>query len=327
MINEFKYTEQREWDDSRILKCCPEPKPNPSDPPSSDCCYNSWQAELDVVNWELTEVTNELTHAQKHLSLVTTRYTRLKLWNDELSSANDLALAVCRQLEIIEAQLVNTCKNTQFTVKGVEILYCMVREFYLTLDQLQAKYDSLQNCIKCLANPALQPTAGIVKVLTDYGTALTAVLATRDALIVLVMSAMDSAVSLHRQICDHYGYKRLIRIWQDTLACGVPCEEGPIIRPLEASKQERGGIPGGPGVGSSGVAAGEPFCLEPILHFPICNEGYCKEIHFLYETEKKEMKELTKEVQELTKRQLALQAIQQSLQNALKEVNPAVRCS
>src|SRR5579871_3767725 len=144
MINEFKYIEQREYDDSKILKCCPEPKPNPSDPPSSDCCFNTWQAELDIVNWELKEVTNELTHTQKHLAVVTTRYNRLKTWNDELSSANDLAFTICRQLEIIEAQLVNTCKNTQYTVKGVEILYCMVREFYITLDQLQARFDHLQ---------------------------------------------------------------------------------------------------------------------------------------------------------------------------------------
>jgi hypothetical protein len=316
MINEFKYTEQREYDEAKIARCCPEPKPNPVDPPGSDCCFNSWQAELDVVNWELAEVTSELTHAQKHLTLVTTRYNRLKTWSDELSSANDLAFAVCRQLEIIEAQLVNTCKNTQFTVKGAEILYCMVREFYLTLDQLQAKYDSLQNCIKSLNNPALTATTGIGKALADYGTALTAVLATRDALIVLVMSALDSAISLHRQVCDHYGYKRLIRIWQDTLACGVPCEEGPVIRPLEKEK-----------VIVAGGGNGEPFCLEPILQFPICNQPYTREIHSLYEAERREMRELTNEVTALTKRQLALQAIQQSLQNALKEVNPAVRCS
>lgn len=313
MINEFKYTEQREFDESKVLKCCPEPKPGPNEPPSSDCCYNSWQAELDIVNWELTTVTSELTHAQKHLAVVTTRYNRLKTWSDELSSANDLSFAVCRQLEIIEAQLVNTIKNTQFTVKGVELLYCMVREFYITLDQLQGKYDSLQNCIKCLNNPALTATSGIGKVLADYGTALAAVLATRDALIVLVMSAMDSAVSLHRQIGDAYGYKRLIRIWQDTLACGVPCEDGPVIRPLETKDKA--------------IVAGEPFCLEPILGFPICNQPYYREIHSLFEAERREMRELTNEVKELTKRQLALQAIQQSLQNALKEVNPAVRCS
>jgi hypothetical protein len=319
MINEFKYTESREYDDSKILKCCPDPKPNPNDPPSSDCCYNNWQAELDIVNSELTVVTKELTHAQKHLTIVTTRYNRLKTWSDELSSANDLAFAVCRQLEIIEAQLVNTCKNTQFTVKGVEILYCMVREFFITIDQLQAKYDSLQSCIKCLNNPALTATTGIGKVLADYGTALTAVLATRDALIVLVMSALDSAVVLHRQICDQYGYKRLIRIYQDTLACGVACEDGPVIRPLEAKPERAGSIPGGP--------VTEPFCLEPILEFPICNQHYFREIQQLSDAERREVRELTNEVKELTKQQLALQAIQQSLQNALKEVNPAVRCS
>src|SRR5579872_1826485 len=104
MINEFKYVAQREYDEAKVTKCCPEPKPGEPAPPSSDCCYNTWQAELEVVNWELKEVTNELTHTQKHLALVTTRYNRLRTWNDELASANDLAFKVCHQLEIIEAQ-------------------------------------------------------------------------------------------------------------------------------------------------------------------------------------------------------------------------------
>jgi len=185
MINEFKYTEQREYDDSKILKCCPEPKPNPSDPPSSDCCYNTWQAELDVVNWELKEVTNELTHAKKHLTLVTTRYTRLKLWDEELSSANELAFAVCRQLEIIEAQLVNICKNTQFTVKGVEILE--YRESFggqvrdpAWLAQFTAKHHGdalvLTGDIRNISGATLSSkhiTGGVKRLLSTYAIAVT----------------------------------------------------------------------------------------------------------------------------------------------------------
>jgi len=317
MINVLEYTK---WDDSQLHKCCPDPKPNPPDPPSSDCCFNSWQGDLTSINLELTEVNKELAHVQKHLAIATIRYTRLKTWNDELTTANDLAINMCHKLEIIEAQLINICVKTDSTIKGVEILYCMVRDFYQTLDILQEKYDYLQNCIKCLGNSALTPTQGIGKCLADYGALLTAVLATRDGLIQLMMMAMDSSISLHRQLCDPYGYKKLIRVWQDTLACGIPCEEGTLYSP-GASRQPS------PPPADKNQPEPDPFCLEPILRFPICNERYYRDIHEWYEIEKKVVKDLNHEVKELTKRQVNLQASQQSLQNALKEVTPSLRCS
>src|SRR5579872_7199412 len=165
MLNEFRHSNHHhDWDEEKVKRCCPEPPPQPN-PPGSDCCYNTWEWELKKVNWELKEVTNELTHVQKHLAVVTTRYNRLKQWHEELSTANELAFKICRQLEVIEAQLVNICKNTRFTFKAIEILYCMIREFYCTVDILQEKYDCLMNCIKCLNNPALTTTQGIGKYL------------------------------------------------------------------------------------------------------------------------------------------------------------------
>lgn len=316
MFNEFKHTDHCDWDRSKIDRCCPEPPPPPCNPPSSDCCYETWDGELKRVTRELKEVTLELTHVQKHLTVVTTRYNRLKQWYDELKSANDLAFKICRQLEIIEAQLVNICKNTCFTVKAVEILYCMLREFYCTVDCLQGKYDCLINCIKCLNNPSLTLTQGIGKYLSDYGTTLTAVIQTRNTLIPLVMTAIDNSIKLHRGICDHHGYKKLILHWQETLHCGIPCsEEGHAsgASPLTATLPVR----------ASDAPEGEAFCLDPILHFPICNDHYYREIETLYEIEKEEVAILTRESNELTKKQLALTAVQQSLVKALKEVTPS----
>src|SRR6202000_2385925 len=119
MLNEFIYVEQCDWDETKISRCCPEPPPTQQPPPSSDCCYNTWERELKKVNWELKEVTNELTHVQKHLTVVTTRYNRLKQWHDEMAVMNELAFKICRQLEIIESQVQNICKNTRFTIKAI----------------------------------------------------------------------------------------------------------------------------------------------------------------------------------------------------------------
>jgi hypothetical protein len=317
MLNEFKHSDHHDWDDPKITRCCPEPPPPPPNPPSSDCCYVNWNWELTEVNWKLKEINNELAHAQKHLTVVTTRYNRLKQWHDELSTANELAFKICRQLEVIEAQLENICKNCCFTVRAVEILYCMIREFYLTCDYIVEKWDRLMNCIKCLNNPALTTTQGIGLYLTTYGTALTTVVNTRTTLIPLVMTAVDQSIKLHREICDIYGYEKLIEHWQETLRCGIPCgKEGTVAisEPLVGTLP-----PNAP----SGKDVGEAFCLEPILHFPICNDWYFKEIEGLYEAEKEELRILTHDVNELTKKQLALTAVQQSLVKALKEVTPS----
>ncbi len=86
--------------------------------------------------WEYNHVTKELLHVQKYLDVITARTTRLKTWFDELYNANELARKICYQLEIIEAQVINICINTKFTVKAIEILYCMIREFYVEVDCL-----------------------------------------------------------------------------------------------------------------------------------------------------------------------------------------------
>ena len=178
MLNEFRHECRPRWDIEKIHRCCPEPPPSHEPPCNPDCCYDVWTWELCQVNIKLKDIGCELADAQKHLAIVTTRYNRLKIWHDELTKANELSFTICRQLKLIECQLESICKNTCFAVHAVEILYCMIREFYYTVDCLQEKYDCLMNCIKCLNIPSLNTTSGIGKVLSDYGTALTAVIHT-----------------------------------------------------------------------------------------------------------------------------------------------------
>jgi hypothetical protein len=308
MLNEFRHECRPSWDIEKIRRCCPEPPPvHPEPPCNPDCCYDVWNWELRDVNIRLKDVGCELADAQRHLAVVTTRYTRLKAWHDELTTANELSFKICRQLRLIEGQLESICKNTCFTVKAVEILYCMIREFYYTLDCLQGKYDSIMHCIKCLNIPSLNTTQGIGKVLSDYGTALTAVVSTRAALMPLIMTIVDSAIKLHDQLCDECGYQLVIKECLAALHCGIPCGKHGE-QPGEEEEED---------------ADEEKFCLSPMLQFPICNDPYYRLVAELYDIEKKELDQLNDEVNELTKEQVALTAIQQSLTKALKEVTPA----
>lgn len=308
----YEHCGHKKWDEQFFCDCCDRPKPNPCNPPGSDCCYNTWSDELKHTTWEYNHVTRELQHVQKYLDHVTMRVTRLKTWFDELYNANELARKICHQLEIIEAQVVNICINTEFTVKAIKILYCMIREFYIEVDCLVVKYDCIMNCIKCLNCSAISTTQGIGKALSDYGTALTALVNTRDNLIKMVMAALALAEQLHWEICDNCGFRRLIVDWQEYLHCGVPCEPIEIDYP-EGDEPER--------------PCSQEECLFPTLPFPLCNTEYYHLIDRLYKRDKKKMQELTELKQKLTKRQLSLAAGMQSLQTALKEADPSVRCS
>ena len=186
----------------------------------------------------------------------------------------------------------------------------MVKEFYIEVDCLLVKYNCIINCIKCLNNPNISLTQGIGKVISDYGTALTALINTRDNLLTLVMAAISMAEQLHWEICDNCGFKRLIIDWQEALHCGVPCETIPIDPGPEGPEQP----------------CAEMECLFPILEFPLCNTEYYEKIDRLYKADKKLMNELTERKQKLTKRLLALTAAQQSLTTALKEVNQTAIC-
>ena len=315
MLSKLQYPKDLKWDEDKI-KCCPPPQ-RQTPPPASqdpDCCYNAWQHELCIVNGRLNETNNALDHLGKQLTVATERLNRLSTWNTELVTANDLARKICHQLEVISHQLEIICRNTDSTSRAIEVLICMFREFYVTVDVLQSKYDRLITCIKCLNNPALTVTTGIGKCLSDFGAALAAVTAQRDTLIQQVMLVYSISVGLHEQICDDYGYRRLTRIWQDTLGCKSWCDEGVW-----------GFDPKRPGAKPNDMP--DPFCQTPILRMPLCNEEYVTEINFLYEEEKAWVKVLTERQTVLTRDKNHLTIVQTGLTNAIKEVQPSVRCS
>jgi hypothetical protein len=315
MLSIYESNGKKEWKEEHFRDCCYQP-PLP-DPNGGDCCYNTWNTELTKVNWELSIADKKLQHVTKHLGVLTDRTSRLEKWYTELDNASQLTNDICQQLEIIEAQLNNICINTEYTIKAIKILFCMVREFYIEVDCLNVKYECLMNCIKCLNTSSLSTTQGIGKALSDYGAALNALIGTRDALLKLVAEALAAAEKLHWEICDSCGFSRLITDWQETLKCGIPCD--PVDIDCEDEDE--------PDDFDDCAAMPNEDCLFPILSFPICQTAYYNLVARLYRRDKKLKRKLTERKQQLTKWFNSLTAGKASLTNALKEVTQTARCS
>lgn len=308
------------WDDS-TKECCD--KEDPENPKGCDCCYDSWQDELKVVNLTYNESQEKARQLKDQLTVVADRRDRLKTWHDEMTKANDLARKICDQLEIMLDQTGKIAINTDLAVQAIKTLYCMIKDFYMQIDLIKTKYDRLLNCIKCLNNAALSTGQGIMKCLDEYGKKLEALIATRDELIKMLMEVIQIAWRINKNIDVDFGFTTVITEWQTAINCAVGCDdEGDPCPPPAGAKAK------------SHASAAEPqedSCLGacdlvPIFQFPICKDPYYKCVDDQYIADKKEAEDLGKQLLTENKKKEGLLACKTSLESAIKEVDPKNRC-
>ncbi|HRO45262.1 hypothetical protein [Agriterribacter sp.] len=321
MLTEHKYQKLADTWDAKIKACCD--KEDPDDPRGCDCCYDSWQDELKVVKTKYSESEEKARQLKDELTIVADRRDKLKMWYDELTKANDLARKICDQLEILLTQVEKISTNTGLAVQAIKTLYCMVRDFYMQVDLIKTKYDRLQNCIKCLNNPALGPGVGIMKCLEEYGKKLEIVIATRDEVIKMLMAAIKIACRINKNISVDFGLSTVITEWSTAFNCSVQCDDDAAPCPPAGAKANMTKTGTAPAQEDSCLGA---CSLEPILLFPVCKDPYYKCVDDQYETDKKAAEDLAKELLKENKKKEALLACKQSLESAIKETDPKSRC-
>lgn len=301
------------WKD-KIRECCD--KEDPNDPRGGDCCYDSWTEELKEVNTKYGQADEEARQLSIELTYISDRRDQLKNWYDELTEAHDLSRQICDQLEIMQDQTEKVAMNTEYAIKAIGILYCMIRDFYMQIDWIKTKYDQIFTCIRCLNDPVLVPGQGIMKCLEEYGKKLEIVIATRDELLKIAMAAIYSAYRINNNLNSEYGLQMVIEEWQTTFNCHEPCsEDGEAhCRDDETDLDE-------------GEQQPDNCKLAPQLKFPICNDPYYQEIGEKYENDKDRAADLAKDLIKLNKKKESLLACKQSLEAAIKEVDPKIRCN
>ena len=307
------------WDE-KIKVCCT--KPNPENPPGVDCCFDSWTDELKCVNKKYKAADELAKQKTAEFTFVSERAAQFKKWYDELTKTGELGKAICDQLEILYEQVDKVSINTQYTVDAIKILFCMVRDYYLQLDILKQKYDDLLACIKCLNNPGLVPGEGLMKLIEDYGVKLVAAQALRDELLKMVMAALALAEKIDLNIGPDFGLLTVVNDWKNQLKCDVKCDDGSTGSEEAEKKTTQQGI-----VDNSGDCDPNDCELKPMLEFPICkNNGYIKRISDKYNADIDEVNTLQGDLLILNKDKESLLACKQSLESAIKEVDPKTRC-
>ena len=346
MLTKHKYSPiDPNWDKDTILDCCK--KENPGDPTCTDCCYDTWQSELKIVNQTYSQAQETADQLQNKWNFIYSRRNTYKSWVDELDKAENLARDICFQLELIALQSDKIWFNSCKAVDAIEILFCMIKDYFMQIDLLKSIYDDLQNCITKNNDPALVKGQGILKYLDDYKLKLDVVIKTKDDIIKSILEAIRLSNLITNNIstrdCNdqnssydpcatdqkpckdtngntYYGLKTIICEWYNDFACDVDCTSDTSQNNPDKSKQ------------SGNMQLIEDECkddlceLLPTFDFPICNNTYKICIQQWLTKDETEITQLTKDLQEAKKKKEALIACKNSLDNAIKAVNPKDRC-
>ncbi len=277
--------------------------------------------------------------------LITDRRNKYRTWVDELNNAQDLALAICNQLELIAVQSDKIWYNSCKAVDAVETLFCMIRDFFMQLDLIKTQYDDIQNCITNNTDPSLVKGQGILKALDDYKAKLDIVIKLRDDIIKNIVAAVKIANLIRNNIstkdCNYegfapcppsptpcagddifYGFKTVICEWYKAFACDVPCVDTGTTATSNTNTQ--------PTTQTNTIQddCGDENCeLLPTFDFPICNNSYKACVQKWLAADETQYTDLTAQLQEANKQKEALTACKNSLVKAIKAVDPKTRCN
>jgi hypothetical protein len=329
-----------------IYKCCNQKVTD--EKTCSDSCYDTWQDELKSVTRDVAKTEEHYVQAKKMMDFATSKRDRLKKWIDELDAAEDGARKICNQLEIIGGQSEKIWYNSVKSAESIKILFCMIKRFYLHVDEIQLRYEALENCLKQNNNPALEPGKGLMKFITDYGMKLANVINTRDAIIKASVNAIRLSNLIRNSmstrecppnydLCSkepsctksnnvvgpaYYGFKTIVCEWYFAFECDKRCEDidGGCNGDDEKKENMYDRNP-------SSHLCGKHCELEPVFEFPFCNNSYKTELKNGFDDAERKAKEAEVNVKSAIIKREALAACKLSLEKAIKAVDPKARCN
>lgn len=351
MLTTLPYNDVTTGWDKNISDCCTQQ--NPSDPTCVECCYDTWQGELKTVTQQYNVVAEKSTQVQSKLTFIADRRSRYKKWLDEINTAQDLAVGICNQLELIAVQSDKIWYNSCKAVDAVNTLFCMIRDFFMQLDQLSTEYADIQNCIANNTDPSLVKGQGILKCLDDYKAKLDIVIKLRDAIIVNIVNAVKIANLIRNEIstkdCNYegfvpcapnpkpctpnstdvyYGFKTVICAWYNAFACDTPCNDSSTTTNTTKDCNTNNANTNTTSSNQVVSSCDDTNCeLLPTFDFPICNTSYKACVQKWFSADDTAYKDLTTQLQEANKQKEALTACKNSLEKAIKSVDPKTRCN
>ncbi len=164
-----------------------------------------------IKNWEndLRKASNALTKKQAELNRAEASYDNAQKWATKLDDlckglikTDELSKDVLEEIRQVISILIKVCENTACVKEVIEILYCIIKDFFECTDALKQKLADIKREIECLNDPGLNTSTSIIlKCIEDLCLKIDDALKTQQDLIKQVIEVVRCICQLNESLC------------------------------------------------------------------------------------------------------------------------------
>ncbi len=273
---------------------------------SDNDCLQMWKKNL-------ISTKNALEEANAHTSLAKKEWENAAAWEYTLKSywenveeSNKIIVAICNELKLFGKHAERVCENTECTVRSIEILFCLLVEFFSCTDKLKDYVSEIEREIECLNDQEINANSSIIlRCLKDFLSKLNEATQKQHEVIKMVIDLLKQSKGIYAEICaNSCSLKHILKDLEDSF-CG-DCDS-------EADHD----------------CDDEDSCnatIEPKPKMPLEDDPYYKETRRQYEKSKEEAKKAKEKYDDRRDKSESLTACKKSLEEAIDAAEATKEC-
>ncbi|HWV67428.1 hypothetical protein [Chitinophaga sp.] len=273
-------------------------------------CVDDWKKELKAKGSLYQQKAAEAAKKKEELARALDWRNKVKGYFDNVQKSAEKADAITSKVKVVLDILEKLCKSTGYSVKAIEVFFCMTKELYTKVDEVAACYNNITKAIDC-SNDQVLKKGGITDAWADYGKKLQDVIAIGNDIFNNIVIALKAATILDESICEKdYGIKAAI--------AGIGC----IFNPSGNGNTANGGIKSGEDDSMEICCTDKLVC--PV--FPLKNDQYYTLTEKHLSNADTRLAAIKPEYDKVSQEANRLQACTDSLTKAIKQAQDAKAC-
>ncbi len=287
-------------------------------------CLSTWKEEL-------RKTSNALKIEQAKSDKAQITYANASVWESKLKSywtniqkSNEIGIKISDELKSFKKHTDIVCQKTDCSVQALELIFCLIKEFFECTDDLKEKVSDLQKQIECRNEPGLNPQSSkVLQCLKNFSDKLDLAIAGQQELIKMVINVVKCAIQIHESICSTPCGLRELLVKLIDIFEGCGDQEEVQVSSKKGHKHEDHHKDEDPECGPDNSCNAK---LEPVPVMPISDDPYYTGTEDQYNKAKSEKETYKKEADEAKEKTETLASFKKSLEDAIAAAVEAKAC-
>lgn len=177
-------------------------------------CIQQWESDLRKTNNALNKAWAMRNRSEKKYRNAVSWENKLKVYWRNVVKTEELSKVIEEELGVFNKRLDTVCVNLECINEVLDIVFCLLRDFYGYTDALKLKLTSLKREIDCLNEPELNPKNSIlVGCIYELCANLDVAIASQKEVMKKIIEVLIIANELYEMVCgDTCSLRRLINV-------------------------------------------------------------------------------------------------------------------